>query len=81
MIQVTVNRMVQCWPERHDPPPGSPDDERAVPLVCPAIVCDVKSDSIVVHYFLPDGANGACELPLVPADSPMRGRWWWPPKV
>lgn len=75
-MQPTVGRIVHCWPEKHDVPGGQT-------LTCAAIVTGVKADAIAVHYFLPDGANGACELPLEeqPEAAGTRGHWWWPPRA
>lgn len=74
-MQPTVGRIVHCWPERHDPPEGGSS------LTCAAIVTASGADRIAVHYFLPDGANGACELPLEEGSAGARGKWWWPPRA
>jgi hypothetical protein len=72
-MKPTVGCIVHCWPPKHDAPTEAP-------LVCAAIVVGVFDEEIRVHYFLPDGANGACPLPLEPATEPARGAWWWPPR-
>jgi hypothetical protein len=86
MLPITVGRIIQCWPERHNPAPEGhehylegPDGEPV--LRCAAIVAGVFADKIAVHYYLPDGANGACEFPISPGAELKRGNWWWPPRA
>jgi len=75
-MQPTVGRIVHCCPLKHEPEEGPPH-------TMAAIVCGVfpERDAIAVHYFLPDGANGSCEMPLEAANRPEAGRWWWPPRA
>lgn len=80
MDKATIGRIIRCWPDKHEPP-VNPDGTTGA-LECAAIITGVYADKICVHYFLPDGANGACELPSLPVytSSPERGAWWWPPR-
>ena len=84
-LKPTVGRIIHCWPEKHGPPNTGPDQAPAT-LVCAGIICGVFPDApggglIAVHYFMPDGSNGSCELPIdTAAGEPSRGTWWWPPR-
>lgn len=72
----TVGDKVFCWPLNQNPKPTS-DGSDPGPLVCLAFVCSVTPTDVWVHYYLPDGANGSCALPVVPAAEPRKGAWWW----
>lgn len=86
MQPITVGRIVHCWPDRHEPAPAGHEHylegaDGKPAMRCAAIITGVFAGTICVHYFLPDGANGACMLPIAPAGDIERGKWWWPPRA
>jgi hypothetical protein len=77
-MKPTVGRIIHCWPRAHDAPAGSDT------LTCAALVTGVGDSALYVHYFLPHGENGSCQLPLEPlpeGSPPAMNRWWWPPRA
>ena len=86
MQPITVGRIVHCWPDKHRAPEeGQPyylegPDGKPV-MVCAGIICGINGDHVAVHYYLPDGSNGFCELSAAPASGIERGKWWWPPRA
>lgn len=83
MREIKAGVSIYCWPDRHDAPdrehPYYLESAIDVPMLqCHGVITGVASDHIAVHYYLPDGANGSCQMSLAPASGPERGKWWWP---
>lgn len=81
MLPIKPGDWIFCWPEHHTAPKSDepfylegPSGEPA--LSCLGLVCGITPAAVHVHYYLPNGANGSCELPHAPSDAPEKGKWW-----